>query len=342
MNVKSERRWLSLLGLTLLATPAGVSAQETFKLKVADVLPSNHFVSTNGITYFMDRVTKESGGRITFEYYPGGQLGEARDMLKLTQAGVIDIGFVVPSLVTEKMPLSGVAELPGSFGESCPGTAAYAKLTKSGVVAERDFKANGTVSLLAYVNAPYQVVLARKPLASSADLVGLKLRSVAGPQETLVRALKAVSVRMAAPSIYESLSRGTLDGMLFPATQVVAYDLQGLTKYSTTGENFGTTTVSYLMSQARWAALPADIREIMSRVGDEAGQHLCKVIDSDTAASEQKMQSAGVHMVKLPAADRQDLDRLFGEVQKDWTATLERRSIPAKLATEQFQAALTQ
>jgi len=342
MGVPTWRSRVLLVGLTLLFILSSATAQETIKLKVADVLPSTHFVSTNGIRYFMDRVSKETGGRVTFEYYPGEQLGQARDMLKLTQSGVIDIGFVVPSLVTEKMPLSGVVELPGLYSESCPGTTAYAKLTRSGVIAQSDYKANGVVSVFAYVNAPYQVVLARKPLASLADLAGLKLRSVAGPQEALVHALKAVSVRMAAPNIYESLSRGTLDGILFPATQVLAYDLQGLTKYATTGENFGTTSVSYLISEKRWAALPADIREIMSRIGDDTSRNLCRFIDSDTVESERKMQAAGVKFVRFSVEDKRALNELFGQVQKDWTAALERRNIPANAAIEQFHAAFKQ
>lgn len=326
-------------GLWLLSSLCGAVAQETIKLKVADVLPSGHFVSTNGIKYFMDRVTKETNGRVTFEYYPGGQLGQARDMLKLTQSGVIDIGFVVPSLVTERMPLSGVAELPGLFSDSCTGTAAYVKLTKTGIVAERDFNAVGVVSIFAYVNAPYQVALATKPIVSPADLAGLKLRSVAGPQETLLHALKAVPIRMGAPSIYESLSRGTLDGIVFPATQVVAYNLEGLLKYSTTEENFGTTTVSYLMSKARWIALPADVREIMSRVGDDTSRNVCKFIDSDTVESERKMQAAGVKFVRFSDDDKRTLRQLFGEVKAEWTAALERRNIPAKAAIAQFEAA---
>lgn len=339
MSAFAWRSRIMVVGLWMLLPLYAATAQETIKLRVADVLPSGHFISTNGIKYFMDRVIKETNGRVTFDYYLGEQLGQARDMLKLAQSGVADIGFVVPSLVTERMPLSGVAELPGLYSESCPGTAAYAKLTKSGVVADRDFKANGVVSLFAYVNAPYQVALVKRPLASSTDLNGLKLRSVAGPQETLVRALKAVSVRMAAPSIYESLSRGTLDGILFPATQVVAYDLQGLIKYSTTGENFGTTTVSYLISETRWAALPADVREIMSQIGNDTSRNLCKFIDSDTAESEQKMAAAGVKLVKFTDEDKRTLGGLFGQVQSDWTAALERRNIPAKAAVEQFQAA---
>jgi hypothetical protein len=39
-------------------------------------------------------------------------LGKAKDLLALTQAGVIDIAYVAPGFVSDKMPLSVVAELP--------------------------------------------------------------------------------------------------------------------------------------------------------------------------------------------------------------------------------------
>ena len=44
----------------------------------------------------------------------------------------------------------------------------------------------------------------------------MKLRSTGGAQDLTLRAIGAVPVRMAAPDAYESLSRGTMDGLLFP------------------------------------------------------------------------------------------------------------------------------
>ena len=60
-------------------------------------------------------------------------------MLKLTQTGVADIGYVAPAYASDKMPVSEVAMLPGAFEHSCQGTLAYWKLARSGVIAEQDY-----------------------------------------------------------------------------------------------------------------------------------------------------------------------------------------------------------
>jgi hypothetical protein len=49
----------------------------------------------------------------TGSHYPAQQLGKATDMLKLTQTGVADIGYVAPAYASDKMPVSEVAILPG-------------------------------------------------------------------------------------------------------------------------------------------------------------------------------------------------------------------------------------
>lgn len=39
-------------------------------------------------------------------------MGKAKDLLSLTQSGVLDIGYVGPSYVSDKLPLFSVGELP--------------------------------------------------------------------------------------------------------------------------------------------------------------------------------------------------------------------------------------
>ena len=60
----------------------------------------------------MAEVQKRTNNAVTFEHYPAQQLGKAADMLKLTQTGVADIGYVAPAYVSDKMPVSEVAMSP--------------------------------------------------------------------------------------------------------------------------------------------------------------------------------------------------------------------------------------
>jgi hypothetical protein len=57
----------------------------------------------------------------------------------------------------------------------------------------------------------YQIQLANSRVIKTAkDLEGLKIRTTGGAMDLMMRSINGVPVRMAAPEIYESLTRGTL------------------------------------------------------------------------------------------------------------------------------------
>lgn len=101
--------------LVLAGSAGSAFADDTITIKFAMAVPPTHFTAVAGGKFFMDRATELSKGRIKFEWYPAEQLGKAKDMLALVQTGVADMADVVPGYVPDKLPLSGVAELPGQI-----------------------------------------------------------------------------------------------------------------------------------------------------------------------------------------------------------------------------------
>src|SRR3954464_2172384 len=122
----------------LTVTAMSADAAERVNLRVADSFPKGHYLVKLILEPWMDEVRKRTSNAVSFEHYPAQQLGKATDMLKLTQTGVADIGYVAPGYASDKMPVSEVAMLPGAFEHSCQGSLAYWKLARSGVIAEQD------------------------------------------------------------------------------------------------------------------------------------------------------------------------------------------------------------
>src|SRR5690606_34767406 len=110
----------------LAAAPLLASAQTV--LRVADSLPVGHFFAERGIKVWLSDVKKATNNAVDMQYFPAEQLGKAKDMLQLAMSGVADITYVVPSYVSDKMPLMTVSELPGMARSSCHGTKAFLKL----------------------------------------------------------------------------------------------------------------------------------------------------------------------------------------------------------------------
>lgn len=319
--------------------PRGAAAEQT--LRVADSLPVGHFFAEYATKFWMEEVTKATKGAVKFSYFPAEQMGKAKDLLALTQSGVVDVGYVVPSYASDKMPLTAVAELPGSFSNSCSATLAYWKLARNdGILAKKEFEPNGVRLMFTLVLPPYQVFTGKKPLESIKDINGLKLRTAGGAMDATVRAFGGVPVRMAAPELYESLSRGTVDGMLFPYASMLSYDLAGISKYGTTGENFGSAVLTYVMSETRWKKLSPEVQKAMNEAGEKTTQRVCSMTDKDTARDIEKIRAKGVSFVHFGDADRKTINAKMTEVNEEWAKRLDQRGKPGTEVLTAFRAAL--
>ncbi|OGA33589.1 MAG: C4-dicarboxylate ABC transporter [Betaproteobacteria bacterium RIFCSPLOWO2_12_FULL_62_13b] len=332
---------LSLVALAaaLVATPAHAQDKKLV-LRVADSFPQGHYLSRYATKYWMETVTATTKGAVEFEHYPAEQLGKAKDLLALTLSGVTDVGYVGTAYVSDKMPLSAVAQLPGSFATSCEGTLAYWKLAKDGILAQREFAPNGVRLLFTVVLPPYQVGTTKQKIEGLKSLEGLKIRSTGGALDGVVRKLKAVPVQIAAPEIYEAMSRGTVDGGVLPFSSLFPYELHKLLKYSTIGENLGSFVANYVISEARWKKLPENVRKAMEDAGEAATKRTCALVDKDQDTDIEKLRQGGMTLVKLPATEHAALAALMASVGQEWAETLDKRGKPGTEVLKAFNNAL--
>jgi TRAP-type C4-dicarboxylate transport system substrate-binding protein len=317
-------------------------AADPVKLRVADSFPSGHYLTKVIIQPWMAEITKRTNGAVTFEYFPSQQLGKAADMLTLTQTGVTNIGYVAPAYTSEKMPLSEAAMLPGAFQTSCQGTMAYAKAAREGAIAAQDYTSNKIRLLTAVALPPYQILTVKGPVKTEADLKGLKLRSTGGAQDLTLRTVGSVPVRMAAPETYESLSRGTLDGVLFPLDSVVSYSVEKLVRYSTEGANFSSFIVAYSISDAAWNGLSAEVKKVITEVSDEITKSACASVDQQDAEIKQKLKEAGVQFLPISTEFKGKLDEMLKDVATQWSKGLDTRGRKGSAALAEFRQAVAE
>jgi TRAP-type C4-dicarboxylate transport system substrate-binding protein len=308
-------------------------------LRAADSLPVGHFFAEHGLKFWMAEVRKQTSNAVDLQHFPAEQLGKAKDMLQLSLSGVADIAYVVPSYASDKIPLMTVSELPGLTKSSCHGTRAFMKLSHGGILDKKELEPNGVVILFATVLEPYQIYTS-KPINSLDGVKGLKLRTAGGAQSATIKALGGVPVNMAAPETYDSLSRGTIDGVVFPSASLLAYDLPGRLKSGTTDVSFGTTVLTYTMSAKRFQALPENVRKAMLTAGEAAAENVCQFLDKNASANQAKITAAGVTYFKLSDADNKRLAEASTAAQKEWATQLDRRGKPGTEVLEAYVNAL--
>ena len=339
--MKSHAR-LGVLATCLSFATTIAGAQEKITLRLADTLPNGHVIHELAGKPFAELVTKLTNGQVQFQHFPAEQLGKAKDMAQLTVAGVADVAYIVPSYSSDKYPLTAAAELPGIFETQCQGSMAYYKISHNGGILEtKEFLPNGLRPLVTIALPAYQIQLGNpRPINSAADLAGLKIRTAGGAMDLMMRAIKGVPVRMAAPEIYESITRNTIDGIVLSYQSSVSYDLGKLLKSGTVGMNFGTAVFIYGIGETKWKTLPENVRKALVEAGEQTTREGCKRFEDGEKAAAEKILSQGMKQIAFSDADRKFFTDAFAGVADEWAKETDRRGKPATETLKAFKAAL--
>jgi TRAP-type C4-dicarboxylate transport system substrate-binding protein len=331
-----------LMAFAAMAPNFAHADEPTITLRLADSLPVGHIIHEAVTKPFIEAVEKRTDGKVKIAHYPAEQLGKAKDLLRLTQSGVVDIGYIVPSYASDKMPLTAVAELPGGFRNACQGTAAYWALTRDGhFLAEKEFVPNGIRPLITFALPNYQILLStHKTVNSLADIEGLKIRTAGGALDLMMRSIKAVPIRMSPPEIYESMSRGTLDGAMLGYQSAVSYDIIGLLKTGTLNEPLSSVVITYSISTAKWKALPEPVRVVLAEEGERITQESCAKFAHTEEQALAKARDKGIKLIHFSPEDEKSMETVFETVSQDWAAGLDGRGKPGGEALKVWKAAL--
>ena len=145
---------------------------------------------------------------------------------------------------------------------------------------------------------------------------------------------------MPTPEVYESLSRGTIDGVLFPFNSLAPYEVDKLSRTGTIGSNFGSYVPNWVISEKRFQSLPAAVQKDLSAMGDELTRSVCKQVESDEAGDVERTRAAGVKLTPLSPADQQTLEQVAAQVATEWAQTLDRRGKSGTEVLNAFKAGL--
>ena len=310
----------SALGALVLAGPA--LADDPLTLRVTNIFPGAHFLWSEGGQVFADAVTQASGGAITFEAYHAGQLGN--DQLAVLDSGLAEIGVIAAPYVADRMPLSGVVELPGIIENACDGATRYWSMAQQGgLLDELEYAPLGLHALFVATPPPYKIMTSAE-VNTFADLAGLKLRTVGGAQADTVRALGGTPVQVQAPELYDSLSRGTVDGAIYAFVGMPPFSLGEVVHHSVEGAYAGSVAVLYAISTEVWEGLSADQQAMLTEAATMAQQHVCEYQDAqENAIRDQYVAENGFSVTTLDEAAAAEFRAAMAPVAEAWVGRMQ-------------------
>lgn len=263
--MKYLRSTLAALSLsTSLAAVAAPAQESVVTLKVHHFLPNDSLTQRELLQPWADKISRESGGRIRFHFFPAMQMGgKPAQLLDQARAGSADIVWALPGYNSGSYPLTGAFELPFmNRSAEASSQALWDFLQKHG---RREYQG---VQLLATHLTDSVVLHTRKqPIHGMADFAGLKLRTANHVQSRLIELFGGQPQIMPINPVPAALARGLLDGAAVPWDVVTSVKLQERVSYHTEmAEGMPKLMHAALvlaMNKARYDSLPADLRQIV-------------------------------------------------------------------------------
>ena len=189
---------------------------------------------------WMDKVSKESGGRTQFEAYPAMQLGgTAAKLYEQVKDGVVDIAWTLPGYTAGRFPRIEAFELPFMMNnEEATSMALWDYLHTVGA---DDFK--------------------------ETRLLAVKVRGPSRPITKMLGYLGAVPIGMPLPAIGDALSKGTIYSCVLPREVLPSMKGQELTRFHfefvPAGGALYTAAFVTAMNTKRFDSLPDDLKKVI-------------------------------------------------------------------------------
>ena len=190
-----------------VAFAAGASAQTKWDLPSA--YPATNF-HTENLAAFVADVDKASAGKLKIQLHPNASLFKAPEIKRAVQSGQAQIGEVLLVNFSNEDPIyevDGIPFLATSYADA-------KKLDSASRKALDDRLAKQGIKLLFTVPWPPQGIYSKKPLASAADMKGLKWRAYSPATARIAELVGAQPVTIQAAELSQALATGVVDSYI--------------------------------------------------------------------------------------------------------------------------------
>jgi TRAP-type transport system periplasmic protein len=240
-----------------------------------------------------NRVNEQSNGKLRIEVRDGETLANFITAYDRVNDDVVQIGWIIHSLVGNRFPLSDVSSLPFLGVNNVACSAASWRLYKSGLL-DNEYKdivpiwfGCLTTTFLHWAKEPKQ----------TDDLGGAKFRVNGKIPAQAVQLLGGTPVSMTGGEMYEALQRGLVDGAATSWAGFEPYKLAEVTTYHLEVPVGGTPSMHF-MSRKKFESLPKDIQDLLKATsGEEPSRAMGAYMDSAAARARAPVAASPKHKI---------------------------------------------
>lgn len=208
----------------LMVTTSGLANAEQGRF-ASFLSPKNPVVEFGAIP-FIERVEKDTEGKLSYKLYSGGSILGGKNMVEGLNNGVADIGQIVFGYYPAEFPYASLIADMAIYGNFPP--AVSAAVTEfnfnhcTGCL--EDYKRSGIVVLGSASTSAYQII-GKEDYSDLESLKGLKIRTPGALWARWARFVGAVPLSISSGEMYEALSRGSIDVAMQPLGALRSHSL---------------------------------------------------------------------------------------------------------------------
>ncbi|OAN49850.1 C4-dicarboxylate ABC transporter [Paramagnetospirillum marisnigri] len=234
---------------------------------------------------------QKTQGRVKVEVYPNSQLYKDKEEMEALQLGAVQM--LAPSLA--KFGPLGVKEfevfdLPYIF----PSKEVLRSVTEGSVGRGllKKLEGKGIIGL-AYWDNGFKIMSANKPLKTTDDFKGVKMRIQSSKVlDAQMRTLGALPQVMAFSEVYQALQTGVVDGTENPPSNMYTQKMHEVQKFATVS-NHGYLGYAVIVNKKFWEGLPTDIRAVLEGAMAEATTFANTIAETENNDALAAMKASG-------------------------------------------------
>ena len=298
---------------------------QTFTIKIGHSDTTTNLINVS-LENFAAYVEEQSGGAVQVDIYAAEQLGSNAEMAEMIEMGSLDAMMLPQGQEATYAPKLNALGLPFLFSDY---DSVYKVLdSEIGEELVADLADRNMIQLAYWENGLRQTTNSKRPLNSSADFKGLKIRT---PEDAMTmaifNALGASPSPLAFSELYLALQQGTFDGQENPVSNIYANNFQDVQKYLAM-TNHKYECKNMIFSLTSWNKYPEDVQNLLLEAAKTYGdEHRKAIVDSQDQMLKE-LEEAGMEVTypdteELKAATASVYDDFYA--QNDWAKDLVER-----------------
>ncbi|WP_209123591.1 TRAP transporter substrate-binding protein [Alkalihalobacillus sp. BA299] len=247
-------------GGTKDAQSGELGGEQTYNFRISLVTPPSHGWTVTA-EKFNEELQNRSGGRMSVQIFPSGQLGSEADMVQQMEFGTLDFGFITNAYMSTRSESLNAWFMPFLF-ENLE-EASQARHSKEANQMLAKLEEQGLVGLDFSFAGERHVLMKDGAIESPEDLNGKKLRIIGNPvMQDFWTGLGVSPTPMPLGEVYSSLQTGVIDGIDIDLDALVSLNLQEIASDLTLTKQMAFPAV-VVMSKGVFDSLSAEDQEIV-------------------------------------------------------------------------------